>query len=172
MNASHSMEEQLKKVLDRVFHHLIGMGASKEDAEDVIQDTAVKFFRSLDGIDDRNVDGWLFRVAVNGYFDLCRRRRTLQAIHLKFQVDELWEGHTPEEALLRGETGTLVVDVLSTLKPKHRQLLILKYSADLSIREIAALSGMKEGSVKTTLYRARKAFVDTYRRSGHDEAGL
>jgi len=166
------MEEQLKEVLDRIFHRLIGMGASKEDAEDVVQDTAVKFFRSLDGIDDRNVDGWLFRVAVNGYFDLCRRKSTLQSIHMKFGMEELWEAHTPEEALLRGETGTRVMDVLSSLKPKHRQLLILKYSAELSLREIAAITGMREGSVKTTLYRARKAFIDTFRRSEYDEAGV
>lgn len=169
MGELYGMEEQLKEVLDRIFHRLIGMGASKEDAEDVVQDTAVKFFRLLDGIDDRNVDGWLFRVAVNGYFDLCRRRRTLQSIHLKFEIEELWESHTPEEALLRGETGTLVMDVLSSLKPKHRQLLILKYSAELSLQEIAAISGMRKGSVKTTLYRARKAFLDTYRRLDHDE---
>ncbi|MDN7240895.1 RNA polymerase sigma factor [Planococcus sp. N028] len=162
------MEQKLYDYLKIVKAYLMKMGASKEDAEDIVQDTAYKFILYIDSISHKNVESWLFRVAVNGYYDLYRKRSRRQAITLKFNFQQLFEEFTPEEAVLQNERKQDVDDVLKKMKPKHHQLLILKYSLDLAIREIAELCDMKEDSVKTTLYRARKEFVKEYRRKKHE----
>lgn len=162
------MDQKLYDYLKIVKNYLMKMGASKEDAEDIVQDTAYKFILYIDSISHRNVEGWLFRVAVNGYYDLYRKRSRRQAIALKFNFQQLFEEFTPEEAVLQNERKEDVDMVLKKLKPKHQQLLLLKYSLDLAIRDIAKLCEMKEDSVKTTLYRARKEFVQEYRRQGYE----
>ncbi|WKA53137.1 RNA polymerase sigma factor [Planococcus shixiaomingii] len=162
------MEQKLYDYLKIVKAYLMKMGASKEDAEDIVQDTAYKFILYIDSISHKNVESWLFRVAVNGYYDLYRKRSRRQAITLKFNFQQLFEEFTPEEAVLQNERKQDVDDVLKKMKPKHQQLLILKYSLDLAIRDIAELYDMKEDSVKTTLYRARKEFVKEYRRKKHE----
>lgn len=162
------MDQKLYDYLKIVKNYLMKIGASKEDAEDIVQDTAYKFILYIDSISHRNVEGWLFRVAVNGYYDLYRKRSRRQAIALKFNFQQLFEEFTPEEAVLQNERKEDVDMVLKKLKPKHQQLLLLKYSLDLAIRDIAKLCEMKEDSVKTTLYRARKEFVQEYRRQGYE----
>lgn len=62
-----------------------------------------------------------------------------------------------------------VQGILTKLNPKYRQLLLLKYSTGLKINEIAELYSMKEGSVKTILHRARKEFIEQYRRYENEQ---
>ena len=162
------MDQKLYDYLKIVKSYLMKMGASKEDAEDIVQDTAYKFILYIDSINHKNVESWLFRVAVNGYYDLYRKRSRRKEIDLKFNFQQLFEEFTPEQAVLDNERKQDVDGVLKQLKPKHQQLLVLKYSLDLAIREIAELYEMKEDSVKTTLYRARQEFVKEYRRQGYE----
>lgn len=162
------MDQKLIECLKIVKSYLMKMGATKEDAEDIVQDTAYKFILYIDSISHRNVESWLFRVAVNGYYDLYRKRSRRKDIDLKFNYQQLFEEFTPEQAVLDNERRQDVDGVMKRLKPKHQQVLLLKYSLDLAIREIAELYEMKEDSVKTTLYRARQEFVKEYRRQGYE----
>lgn len=61
------MGKKLNEILKFVYSYLLKMGASKEDAEDIVQDTAYKFLQYIDSV--TNTQSWLFRVAVNQYYD-------------------------------------------------------------------------------------------------------
>ena len=161
--------EKLNNILKFVYSYLIKMGASKEDAEDIIQDTAYKFLQYIDSIQIDNIQGWLFRVAVNQYYDLSRKKSRRRDVLLKFNVQEIFEEETPEKALLQSELERDIHEILTKLKPKYRQLLLLKYSTGLKIKEVAELYSMKEGSVKTLLHRARKEFIEQYRRYENEQ---
>ncbi|TWT09234.1 RNA polymerase sigma factor [Planomicrobium sp. CPCC 101079] len=162
------MEQKLYECLQKVKAYLMKIGASKEDAEDVVQDTAYKFILYIDSISHKNVESWLFRVAVNGYYDLYRKGSRRKAILEKFNFQKLFEEDTPEKAALQNEVKKDLETIFSKLKPKQQQVLLMKYSLGLAIREISEFYGMKEDSVKTTLYRARKDFIKEYRRQGHE----
>ncbi|QOY35222.1 RNA polymerase sigma factor [Anaerobacillus isosaccharinicus] len=163
MNVS-KMRELLNEKLKVVYFYLLKMGAIKEDAEDIIQDTAYKFLLYIDSIKIENVDGWLFRVAVNQYYDLTKKNSRRKKILLHFNYKNLFEEITPESVMLRKELSVEIDEVLQQLKPKYRELLILKYSTGLTLKEIAEVYTMKEGSVKTVMARARAEFVEVYRR--------
>lgn len=100
---------------------------------------------------------------------MTRKKSRRKEILLKFNIHELFEEDTPESALLQSELVKDIHELLKRLKPKYRQLLLLKYSTGLKINEIAELYGMKEGSVKTILHRARKEFIEQYRRSDNEQ---
>lgn len=162
------MEQKLYECLQKVKAYLMKIGASKEDAEDVVQETAYKFILYIDSISHINVESWLFRVSVNGYYDLYRKGSRRQAILKKFNFQKLFEDETPEKAALQSEAKKDMESIFSKLKPKQQQILLMKYSLGLAIREIAEIYEMKEDSVKTALYRARQDFMKEYRRQEYE----
>lgn len=162
------LEQKLYEYLQVVHSYLVKMGATKEDAEDIVQDTAYKFILYIDSIDHTNVKGWLFRVAINEYYDLFRKRKRRRTILLKFNFQQLIEEYTPEVAIIQNENTQDINRILKKLRPKHQEFLLLKYSTGLSTKEIADLSEMTVNSVKTTMYRARKQFIEEYRRQAHE----
>ncbi|WP_226671119.1 RNA polymerase sigma factor [Metabacillus litoralis] len=163
------MGKKLNEILKFVYAYLLKMGASKEDAEDIIQDTAYKFLQYMDSVKITNIQSWLFRVAVNQYYDMTRKNTRRRDILLKFNIQELLEEETPENVLLKSEMEKDIHVLLKRLKPKYSQFLILKYSTGLKISEIAELYSMKEGSVKTILHRARNEFVEQFRRYENEQ---
>ncbi|WP_318619350.1 RNA polymerase sigma factor [Priestia megaterium] len=157
--------EKLHNYLKKMEVYLMKMGANQQDAEDVIQDTAYKFLSNIDSIHIESVESWLFRVAVNQYYDLCRKKNRRQNVALNFDyMDLLFDEFTPEKAVLQKELEKDIHVLLESIKPKYAQFLILKYSTGLRLIEIAALYGMKVDSVKTIMHRARKQFIKEYRR--------
>ncbi|MBM7702354.1 RNA polymerase sigma factor [Metabacillus iocasae] len=163
------MGKKLNEILAFVYSYLLKMGASKEDAEDIIQETAYKFLTYMDSIKTSNIQSWLFKVAINHYYDMTRKQSRRKNLLLKFNVQELFEEETPEKVVLQSELGRAIQEVLNKLSPKSRQLLILKYSTELKITEIAQLYHTKEASIKTSLYRARQQFIEEYRRYEHEQ---
>lgn len=55
--------------------YLIKLGCNQEDAEDITQDTFYKALKYIDGIGASKISSWLFRVAINKYYDLCRTKK-------------------------------------------------------------------------------------------------
>lgn len=163
MNES-KIGKKLQERLNIVYLHIRKMGASKEDAEDIIQDTAYKFLLYIDSVDIKNIDGWLFRVGINQYYDMARKHSRRKGILLKFNHHQLFEETTPETITMQQEFDGEVHLVLNKLKQKYRELLILKYSLGLTTKDIAELYNTNEGIIKTNLYRARKQFIKEYRR--------
>lgn len=60
-----------------VFKYLLKMGASKEDAEDIVQDTLYRTIKQIDSIHEDKVRAWLFKVAINNYYNLYHKRKAL-----------------------------------------------------------------------------------------------
>ncbi len=154
--------EILKEEMRAVYRYLMKTGASHSDAEDVVQDTLYKAVLYMEAIAPESFRAWLFKVAHNGYLDLCRQRKG----HPEVTLDSAWpaDRRTPEEAALNRVRQEEVSAVLAKMKPVYRRLILLKYQSGLSIREIACALSMGEETVKKYLYRARIQFREHYRR--------
>ena len=59
---------------EEVLRLLLAKGAIKEDAEDIIQNTFYKVYTLLDDLTESNIRPWFFRVALNEYIDLKRKK--------------------------------------------------------------------------------------------------
>ncbi|WP_053362507.1 sigma-70 family RNA polymerase sigma factor [Bacillus sp. FJAT-27251] len=153
MNKEDAFTSYLIHLGEEVFRLLQVKGAKKEDAEDIIQNTFYKVYTLLDDLTESNIRPWFFRVALNDYIDLKRKKEAqnislTEEIHAKLQ-------HTDDEfeaILNQDEIFYLVKDI----KQEYKEIFFLKYYYDFSYEEIAILLDMKENSVKQKLYRARK----------------
>ena len=151
--------KKLQQKLHPAFLTLIKMGASKEDAEDITQETALQFLQYIDGIDIDLAQAWLYRVAINKYYDMLKKKKTHENYILAFNMNELFNYETPEHFLLRKELQKDIQSILEQLKPKEAELLLMKYSADFSLKDIAVLFNTTDKTVKTQLARAKQKLM-------------
>ncbi len=140
--------------------YLIRLGAPAADAEDIVQDTVYKALLYIDSIDEHKFSAWLYKVAINRYYDLCRRSKRIVIPIDDLDVPDM---ELPEDHLLLKEKREDIERVLAQLLPLHKQLIIMKYELELSYQEIAELLGIKTDTVKSALFRARKQFQKKYR---------
>ncbi|MBW8351585.1 sigma-70 family RNA polymerase sigma factor [Bacillus sp. IITD106] len=151
--------KKLQKKLHSVYLTLMKMGASKEDAEDITQDTAIQFLQYIDGIEINYAQAWLYRVAINKYYDLLKKRKSHEKYILAFDMSQLFDYNTPEHFLLRKELQQDVQHVLKQMKQKEAEILLMKYSANFSLKEIAILFNTTDKTIKTQLARAKQKLV-------------
>lgn len=134
------------------------MGASREDAEDIIQETLCKALQNLELLIPGKVKAWLFKVSINCFYNICRKRKPVVSLEVMEILDKLlYESYINFEST-KIEMRIQVQEIFNKLKDSQRSILILKYCIGLSCRDISKLFDTDENTIKTSLYRARKTF--------------
>jgi len=146
-----------------IYKYLIKLGCSKQEAEDIVQESFTRAMEHMDGVRVEKLRSWLFTVAVN-VFRTFRKRNN----RLSFSLDEeqyynnFCNEDDVEKSILVAEKGNYVKKTLESLKQQYRTLLLMKYQADLSYKQISILLGIPENTVRTYLYRAREEFKERW----------
>jgi len=160
-------EENKRRILGLAYQYTKNV----EDAEDILQDTFIKAYNSLqrfDIQDQTNFTSWLYRIGINCSIDHLRKT--------KRQRDNIMPGgdvmdasapdhiSNPDNSQQKNEVRERVELVLSTLTKRQRMIFILKHYQELSIKEIAEYMDCSEGSVKKQLFRTVSAMKKHFRR--------
>ena len=74
MNQNDAFTSYLIKIGEEVFLLLRSKGASKEDAEDIIQNTFYKIYSMLSDLEEKTIRPWFYQVALNEFIDLKRKK--------------------------------------------------------------------------------------------------
>ena len=137
----------------RLVRTAVLLGCPQPDAEDVVQAALLKCYRSWRRVAraDRP-DAYVHRVLVTTLADARARR---------------WHGELPTEELPEATdhgdegwaSGIAVRRALAALSPEHREVLVLRFYADLSERDAAAALGVAPGTVKSRTSRALAALA-------------
>lgn len=159
------MDQILYKRLDIIYKYLMKIGLNKEDAEDIIQETAYRFLLHFEIIETKKAKSWLFKVALNLYYDLLRRGK--KNVNIELENLNLIEKELTEEIVINNENIIEIKEIFNLLTPTFKHLLVLKYELELSYKDIADLLGVNENSIKTYLYRARQQFKAYYKEGYH-----
>lgn len=152
-----------QRELLRFAHRLTG---DTDTAEDVVQETIVRFLRVRESKELENPRAWLFRVATNVVRDVARRRETAQRLAPKPDDEPVAAPDTDYE---RKETIAKVREALARLPMRDRELLLMRESG-FRYREIADVIGVKPESVSTLARRALAKFEAAYRAEIHHDA--
>jgi RNA polymerase sigma factor (sigma-70 family) len=162
------LEQTLQETTKNIYKYLIKIGANPRDAEDIVQEAVYKFIIYIDSIDSNKTSSWLFRVAINLYYDLCRKQK--RQISISFENMNFADNSLlPDDFVQQNEVRDEINQVLNQLKPLYKQILLLKYELELSYKEIAEMLDLNLGTLKTYLYRARETFKEIYRREAKDD---
>ncbi|MGX1461341.1 RNA polymerase sigma factor (sigma-70 family) [Bacillus thuringiensis] len=143
---------------EEVFKLLLAKAAIKEDAEDIIQNTFYKVYTLLDHLTESNIRPWFFRVALNEYIDL-KRKKEQQNIYLTEDIySKLQYTDRELDAVLNKDE---IFYLLKDIKPEYKEAFFLKYYYNFSYEEIALILDIQVNSVKQKLHRARKTIHST-----------
>ena len=116
-------------------------------AEDLVQTTLAKVFVSWRKIRRKEAEqAYAFRTLVNTYLAYKRLKRSEEILTSRVPERSVW--------LPPPETRIVVLNALATLPPKSRAVVVLRYWADLSVDEVAAMLGCSPGNVKSQSARA------------------
>jgi RNA polymerase sigma-70 factor (ECF subfamily) len=149
-----------------IYHHLQG---SRQDAEEVWQDTWLAAIRSLESYHGSSrFFTWLVGIARHKIADHFRRRGfsepELFSNIPESRIAELIDSSPlPEEILLKRIVRRQVVEALAILSEDQRQALMARYADEKSVDEVAGLLGKSYKAAESLLSRARKAFQEAFR---------
>jgi RNA polymerase sigma-70 factor (ECF subfamily) len=134
---------------------------NKEDAEDIMQETFIKAFHSLEKFKtekDTNFSSWLYRIGINASIDHLRKHKMKKDNYIDSdQLPNITsdDGYSnPEEAARLKEIRGKLDQSLNRLSSGQRMVFILRHYQQFSIKEIAEHMKCSEGSVKKQLFRA------------------
>ncbi len=153
--------EQLPRVLS-FFRYRLSQTA---DAEDLTARTFEKAWRARHRY-RRDVAGfstWLLTIARNVAIDHLRARQRHEPLDAAAAVAS--PDHTPEQQAVRQSEAQRLGALLAALEPRQRELIALKYGADMTNRAIAHATGLSESNVGTILHRAVETLRGRWRGS-------
>ncbi len=153
--------------MNQLYLYLIKQGANQETAKDIVQEAVCKLLIHLDSIDTGKYKSWLFKVAINLYYDYCRKNK--KSYYAVVEEYLIINEQLIEDIMIAKENQLLVRSILQKVSPTFKQLLLLKYELGWSYKQIAEYVDMKPEAVKTYLARARKTFKEMYRRECHEK---
>ena len=147
-----------------IYKYLIKLGCSKQEAEDILQESFTRAMEHMDGVRVEKLRSWLFTVSINIFRTFKKRNNRLSfSLDEKQYCNNFYSEDDVESSILIEEKGKYVNETLEGLKEQYKTLLIMKYQADLSYKQISILLGIPESTVKTYLYRAREEFKERWR---------
>lgn len=142
--------------VDRVYAYAYRRLGSRTEAEDVTADTMLAALNNINRFTWKGggFGAWLFRIARNRCMDALRARKRELPLLPEPAAESESTGPPPDEALISREQEEQIRSLVAGLPDQQQEAVLLKYSAGLSNREIAAATGRTQTAVSSLLNRA------------------
>ena len=130
---------------------------NETDAQDVVQDALVSIWKRIDSFEGRSAfTSWLYRVTANAALMALRKRRKRDQDVPEENLLNLHDrSPQPGTRLINGELGERVRAGIDTLPDSYREVVLLRDVNELSLEEIAGITGLSESAIKSRLHRGR-----------------
>lgn len=140
-----------RRALDAAYRYATLILGDRFEAEDATHDAAVTAWRRFGDLRDPNrFEAWFGRILVNACRDRLRRRGRTAHVTLDERIAERGSSDPTEPVARRHELAA----ALGNLSIDHREVVVLRFYADLTVDQIAARTGVGAGTVKSRLHYA------------------
>jgi RNA polymerase sigma-70 factor (ECF subfamily) len=162
-------QEEALPFLDSLYAGALRMTRNPADAEDLVQETMLRAYRSFDRFEPgTNLKAWLFRILTNAYINVYRKRqREPQKVSQDevedFDLYQELKDHdpqfsaTPETIVLDSLVDSDITDAIDDLPEQFRLAVVLSDIEGFSYAEMAEIMDVPMGTVMSRLHRGRKA---------------
>lgn len=149
-----AFEAIFRQFQPRLRYYVRRLNAGGDRVDDTLQDIWVKVVRQVGSLRDcRAFVAWLYAIARNEAYGQAKARDPFAELtdeHLELVTDN----HEPE---FSNEDAARIHASLARLTPAHREILTLCFLEDLSHQQIAAILGIRAGTVRSRIYYAKQA---------------
>ena len=157
-----------QKYNKQIFANVLKLVRSIDDADDIVQDTFLKAFNALHSYNQTfPFPAWLYKIASNTCIDYFRRKRirpiSIENINREGGdiYDIIPDKSTPIDVnIINNETKEELLKAVEQLPLRYKQCIQLRHFEELSYEEISIKMNLPLGTVKITLFRARKMLLN------------
>lgn len=168
------LESFVAETIDRTYSMILGILGNAHEAEDVTQQVYEKAFRALPAYrGDAKPTTWLFRIAVNAARDRIRsvsRKRKREVGNA--MIEERSANDDPALEAIERERSAALRLAIDRLPENRRELIVMADIEEMPLGEIAEITGVPEGTVKSRLHRARAELRTEYTRIRGERKGV
>ncbi|WP_334071315.1 MULTISPECIES: RNA polymerase sigma factor [Paenibacillus] len=164
----------VEPLLDRVYSTAAVILRSTHLAEDAVQNALIEAYQAImNGKEIRHFAPWFKQMAAMRAIDLARKRSKIHRMTAGDleQSEPVDQQAQPMEALLQKEEQDSLLSQVMSLDFQHRSVVLLFYYQEMSVEEISTVLGVKEGTVKSRLHRARHKLLKLYQ-SDENKRGM
>jgi RNA polymerase sigma factor (sigma-70 family) len=163
----HAIEYLIERYQRPLFNFALRFLGDDDAAADICQFTFIQLYTHIAELEtEESVRPWLFRVARHRCLDELRRQRTTPFSRLSAEAANSDDAPSPLEQLAdttplpediaeRADLQQILAGAIAALPPKYREVVTLRYAADLSFAEIGEVLGIPEATAKTHFHRAK-----------------
>jgi RNA polymerase sigma-70 factor (ECF subfamily) len=157
-----------QKYNKQIYANVLKIVRSIDDADDIVQDTFLKAFNALHSYNQTfPFPAWLYKIASNTCIDYFRRKRirpiSIENINREGGdiYDIIPDKSTPIDVnIINNETKEQLLKAVEQLPLRYKQCIQLRHFEELSYEEISLKMNLPLGTVKITLFRARKMLLN------------
>ncbi|HTX63868.1 MAG TPA: sigma-70 family RNA polymerase sigma factor [Acidimicrobiales bacterium] len=164
--------EQAMEYMPALYTAALRMTRNPADAEDLVQETYLKAYRSFDSFaEGTNLKAWLYRILTNTYINSYRAAKRRPELSDVEDVEDLYlyhrispgdgSGRSAEEEALAGFTDDEVKEAIESLPDAFRIAVLLADVEGFSYKEIAEITEVPIGTVMSRIHRGRRALQKT-----------
>lgn len=158
-----ALGELYAKYKTLVYRTALAITFDERAAEDILQDVFLRVYTYADRLDETVTLGpWLYRVTVNSAYTWTNRVKrwlySLQDTLDRWMVSAQWY---PEATVEEQEWRQMLNQAIGALSPNHRVVVVLHYLEGLSLKEVAYVTDVPEGTIKSRLHYARRKLRKT-----------
>lgn len=143
------LENYLLENIDSAFRFAYTYTRNREEAEDVVSESVIKALKSVKSLkEEKNIKPWFYKIIVNTA--LTHLKRNSKVVYIDY--DEMGElnGREDDYSYLSFES------MIKNLDIKYKEIIVMRFFENMSIKEISQVLGINENTVKTRLYSGLK----------------
>lgn len=142
----------------RVYNYISYRINNHADTEDLVSQVFSRVIEKYDTYDPKRavIEAWIIGIAKNVVMDYFRTSQKMPTVELETVETYLDSGQTPDQILIRNEQNTDLMLALNELSERERNIVALKYGAELANTQIASVMKLSESNVGVILFRSLK----------------
>lgn len=171
-NLYDKIQKKYNKMITAIIKRVV---RNENEIQDLVQETHIKAFNALPSYDKKYIfSSWLMKIATNHAIDFLRKKK-LETISINNSLrdsdeDDLYiqipdPDFLPDENLSNKEYHEIFKNLIEKLPENFQKVVLLRFQEDLGYNEIAQKLSLPLGTVKATLFRARKMLAALWLKS-------
>ncbi len=145
MNKKQLFEKYITANLDSAYRFAYTYTKNKYDAEDVVSESIIKALNAAETIrSPEYIKSWFYKIIANTAINNLKKKNRFDEFSEKENEISMEDDHSQINLQI----------ILDKLEVKYREIIVLRFMEDMTIKEIAQVTGINESTVKTRLYRA------------------
>ena len=153
----------------KVYHKCLSFAKNSDDAQDMLHDIFLKTFTSLSRFSgNSSFSTWLYSITYNYCVDYSRKKNKTRTKNIDEMPEVSESDDERNEKEILGLKAERLSNVLNTIGPKEKAILLMKYQDGAQTQDIGTMLELSESAVKMRVKRAKAHALEVYREMYQD----